>query len=146
MRISTILLLAVLGVGSAIAETTIEKSAVQEINPMIIQGIWKGFQPLVKDSVAFVFYSQNRGKSFAKGQLVSVFTYAVDYTKKPIQLDMMQKQGKNMAILAFQGRDTLFMKMGSNNLRPESFATGFDSLACILIRVPQPGQDSILNR
>ena len=116
------------------------------LNPMIIQGVWKGYQPLVRDSVAFAFYSQNRGKTFSKGQMVFPFTYTIDFSKKPIPLDMIHRGGQSRAILEFQGRDTIFLKMSSDTLRPEAFIRGFDSSACILIRVPMPGQDSILNR
>ncbi len=111
-------------------------SAAQKVDDRFIQGIWKGYQPMVKDSVAFVFYSKNRGRTYTKGQLVSTFTYKVDFSKTPISLDMIQKTGVSFAIIQFIGKDTMFMKMSPDTTHLKAFTKGYDPTACILIRVP----------
>ena len=117
-------------------------SAAQKVDDRFIQGIWKGYQPMVKDSVAFVFYTKNRGRTYTKGQLVSNFIYKVDFSKTPISLDMTQKGGKSLAIIQFIGRDTMFMKMSLDTVHLKAFAKGFDSTACVLIRVPMQANDT----
>ena len=139
-----IFLLATVTLASAAAAPAKKAKIAPVQDTRFIQGIWKGYQPLVKDTVAFAFYTKNRGRSFEKKQLVSNFTYNVDFTKNPMTLDITQKQCKNYAIIKFIGRDTMFMRMAMDSIRPTEFSATFDPASIILIRIPFPGQDSIL--
>ena len=146
MKLHHRLLAGIIALTALLPAAPSDSTVTAPVSPFFIQGVWKGYQTLVKDSVAFAFYSKNRGRTFTKGQIVSSFNYTVNYGATPITLDMVQKQGRNRAIIKFIGRDTLFIKMSNDTAFPAAFISGFDSSACLLIREPMPGQDSALGK